>query len=164
MWSTAPATEQDYVAPAMVIAVAGRRPENLDARPRQPGSSAAGARRIHTGSRAAQAGMLLGHIARASRRGYGLRRGGRRAINERRQRLPCFDDVGGEHVACLRANVQRVVRCAGWHQERVASVQGEGRLPLDHHLHCPREDVPDFFTWMDVPAGLDTALEISVST
>jgi hypothetical protein len=36
-------------------------------------------------------------------------------------------------------------------------VQGEGGLPLDHHLHCPREDVPGFFTWMDVPAGLDTA-------
>ena len=45
----------------------------------------------------------------------------------------------------------------GWHKERVASVQGEGSLPLDHHLHCPREDVSDFFTCMDVPAGLDAA-------
>ena len=65
-----------------------------------------------------------------------------------RQRLPHFDDVGGEHLPRLGTNVQRVVRRAGRHEEGVTGVQGEGGLPLDHHLHRPGEEVPDFLTRM----------------
>ena len=50
-----------------------------------------------------------------------------------------LDDVGREHHARLGAEVERVVRRAGRHQERVAGVEGEGGPPLDHHLaRCRR--------------------------
>ena len=49
------------------------------------------------------------------------------------------------------------VRCgaSGRHQERVACVQGEGGLVLDHHLHGAGEDVADLLAGVLVPAGLD---------
>jgi hypothetical protein len=36
----------------------------------------------------------------------------------------------------------------------------EGGLPLDHHLHRPGEDVPDFLTRMHVPARLDASWDL----
>src|SRR5256886_16265030 len=76
------------------------------------------------------------------------------------QRLPHFDDVGGEHHPRLGTNVQRVVRRAGWHEEGVTGVQGEGGLPLDHHLHRPGEDVANLLTRMHVPARLDAGWDL----
>ena len=55
--------------------------------------------------------------------------------------VPCFDDVGEEQLARSRTNVHRVVRRAGRHEEGITGVQGEGRLPVDHHLHRPGGDV-----------------------
>ena len=52
--------EQDHVAPVTAIAVTGRRPENLDSRPRQSGSSAAVCRPDSTRTTCAQAGAAAG--------------------------------------------------------------------------------------------------------
>src|SRR5947209_18785403 len=85
---------------------------------------------------------------------------GRPSTGEGRQRLPHFDDVGGEHHPRLGTNVQCVVRRAGWYEERITGVQGEGGLPLDHYLHRPGEDIPDLLTRMHVPARLDARWDL----
>ena len=50
----------------------------------------------------------------------------RRGVNEGGERRSRCDEVGGEHLAGVGANVQSVVRGVGGDQESVTGVQGEG--------------------------------------
>ncbi len=66
-----------------------------------------------------------------------------------------IEDVGGQHLAGLGADVERIVRFAGRHDEGVAGMQGERGLSLDRHSHRPGQDETDSFARVDVPARLD---------
>lgn len=78
-------------------------------------------------------------------------------IDESRQRLSHFDDVGREHLPGLRTDIEGVVRKAGRHEEPIAGVQSESGLILDHHSHRAGKDVPNLFSRMDVPSRFDAA-------
>src|SRR5664279_6162940 len=62
------------------------------------------------------------------------------STGESRQGLTDLDDVGGEHVARLGAEVRCVVRRAGRDEKALAGWQGQRGLTLDLHFDRTRED------------------------
>src|ERR1700749_2105640 len=83
-----------------------------------------------------------------------------RGSGECRERNAGFDDVGREHQAGIRTEIERVVRRVWRHQEAIPLVQGQRGLALDAHLDGAGEDVPDLLAGMLVPARLDAGWDL----
>src|SRR3954447_400981 len=73
---------------------------------------------------------------------------------EGRDRFSRLDDVGREHPARLRTEVERVVRGPRRDEEALARVQEE-LGPPDLHPHRPGDDVADLLAGMLMPPRLD---------
>jgi pimeloyl-ACP methyl ester carboxylesterase len=81
-------------------------------------------------------------------------------LSERGERLVHFHDVGGQHPARVRSEVEGVVRYPRRDEERGARGQEQRRSALDHHPHRSRDDVPHLLARVDVPAGLDAGRDL----
>src|SRR5262245_14605776 len=74
-----------------------------------------------------------------------------RSLDQRKERLPFFDDIRGELRCIARARVPRRVDRSGRDEQDVAGLERHRRLALDLVLHRTFKDVDDLLARMRVP-------------